>query len=586
MERERKTDTRGWFDASDGEYRLPDGWRWSQLGEIAEIVGGNSPAGSSYNREQRGVPLINGPTEFGPGPLDNPKAVQYTEAPSRFCEAGDLLVCVRGSTGRTNVASFRAAIGRGLAAVRAPECQLYVNHYVAAQADQLSSIGTGTTFSSISVDQLRALMVPLPPLSEQLRIVKVLGRSLAEIDLGVQSLERARIDLVRLRAAVLRSAVTGELTSSATGAVPGAPVESGSDLLRRILAAQRSPTSLGPQGALFQGPRERGPLPDFIPSDQLPSGWAWATFGQLCEIQLGRAKSPSNRSNRYPTKYLRAANITDEGLDLSDLLEMEFAPHERDVFRLRAGDLVVAEASGSADKVGKPAVWNDELPLCCFQNTVIRLRPCLLDSSYVLLLLRHCYFNGVFANLSDGMGINHLGAGRLARVVVPLPPEVEQRVMVQEVERQLISIEASRQAINSKLSSAGDLRAAVLSQAFRGELVRPEPADESAEALVKRISARRARDMAARPPKAETRGIPRMKASLTHKLLLEVLKEHPDGMTPEALLATSNYTRKEVDRFYSELSRIADQVLQEKPQGAAAEKWPRGAHVLLRLKGV
>src|SRR5688500_14804391 len=106
-------------DVTAGEHPLPDGWCWVRLGDITEIVMGNSPPGSSYNQAGRGVPLINGPTEFGPGPLDHPRIAQYTESPSKFCEPGDLLVCVRGSTtGRTNVASFRAAIGRGVAAIR------------------------------------------------------------------------------------------------------------------------------------------------------------------------------------------------------------------------------------------------------------------------------------------------------------------------------------------------------------------------------------------------------------------------------------------------------------------------------------
>lgn len=108
---------------SPGPALLPEGWAWVRLGDIAEVVMGNSPPGTSYNRFGRGVPLINGPTEFGPGQLDNPAVVQYTDEPSRMCEVGDLLLCVRGSTtGRTNVASFAACIGRGVAAIRAVEC--------------------------------------------------------------------------------------------------------------------------------------------------------------------------------------------------------------------------------------------------------------------------------------------------------------------------------------------------------------------------------------------------------------------------------------------------------------------------------
>jgi type I restriction enzyme, S subunit len=43
----------------------------------------------------------------------------------------------------------------------------------------------------------------------------------------------------------------------------------------------------------------------------------------------------------------------------------------------------VAEASGSASEVGKPALWNDELPVCCFQNTLLRLRSDALLPEYL-----------------------------------------------------------------------------------------------------------------------------------------------------------------------------------------------------------
>lgn len=263
---------------------------------------------------------------------------------------------------------------------------------------------------------------------------------------------------------------------------------------------------------------------------------------------------------------------------------MEFEPHEREIFRLRSGDLVVAEASGSADKVGKPAIWNDELPLCCFQNTVIRLRPYLSNSRYVLVLLRHCYLNGVFANLSDGMGINHLGAGRLARIAVPLAPQLEQQLIVEEVERQLESARQSQQAIDSNLLRAKNLRNAVYSQAFRGDLVNPKSSEEDAVTLLDRISVRRIRDSLASKSNVGKGGAVRMKPSSTRKSLLEVIMDHPNGITPEALFAAANYTVNNVDQFYSELSQIADQVLQEKPGGADAETWPRKARVLLRLK--
>ena len=53
---------------------------------------------------------------------------------------------------------------------------------------------------------------------------------------------------------------------------------------------------------------------------------------------------------------------------------MHFDPAEVETYRLKAGDVLVAEASGSRSEVGKPAIWRAELHDCCFQNTLLRVR--------------------------------------------------------------------------------------------------------------------------------------------------------------------------------------------------------------------
>ncbi len=76
-----------------------------------------------------------------------------------------------------------------------------------------------------------------------------------------------------------------------------------------------------------------------------------------------------------------------------------------------------------------------------------------------------------------------------------------------------------------------------------------------------------------------------MKSSAAKKrMLLEVLKEHPDGITPESLLLSANYSFDEVDLFYSELVKISDQISEEKPTGNDALAWPHENKVLLRLR--
>src|SRR4051812_27756515 len=95
---------------------LPAEWTVATLGDIAEIVMGQSPPGDTYNTEANGLPLLNGPAEFG---KRFPTAVQWTTQPARLADDGDILFCVRGNTtGRINIADRVYCIGRGLAAIR------------------------------------------------------------------------------------------------------------------------------------------------------------------------------------------------------------------------------------------------------------------------------------------------------------------------------------------------------------------------------------------------------------------------------------------------------------------------------------
>ena len=98
-------------------------------------------------------------------------------------------------------------------------------------------------------------------------------------------------------------------------------------------------------------------------------------MGDVGDVAVGRQRSPGKHTGRHATKYVRAANITPHGLDLTDLLEMDFTPAERAIFALEVNDVILTEASGSGAQVGRAALWKGEVEDCCYQNTVIRFRP-------------------------------------------------------------------------------------------------------------------------------------------------------------------------------------------------------------------
>lgn len=206
----------------------------------------------------------------------------------------------------------------------------------------------------------------------------------------------------------------------------------------------------------------------------LPPGWVMATVADVGSVRLGRQRTPTKQTGRYPTRYLRAANITSDGLDLHDLLEMDFTPTERFTYNLQTDDIVLAEASGSATHVGRAAIWRNEIPGCCFQNTVIRFRPHLATPQYSMAVFRYYALSGVFARTARGTGILHLGGTRFKSIRFPLPPIEEQYRIAEEVDRRTAELRKVRLSLESALSNIEKQNKAIIVEAVNGTLVEPD----------------------------------------------------------------------------------------------------------------
>ncbi|MEW2518958.1 restriction endonuclease subunit S [Actinacidiphila alni] len=128
-------------------------------------------------------------------------------------------------------------------------------------------------------------------------------------------------------------------------------------------------------------------------------------------------------------RYLRAANVKDGILDLTDVQSMNFTPNEQAIFSLKPGDVLVTEGSGSLTSVGAAAVWRGELDgTICFQNTLLRLRPRAgVDGRYLEWWARAAFGAGVFASIASGANIYHVSAERVRALPISLPSSEEQR---------------------------------------------------------------------------------------------------------------------------------------------------------------
>ena len=173
---------------------------------------GQSPKGSSYNDVGNGVPLINGPVEFGPEAFSRTLNTKFTTSPTKMCKTGDLILCVRGSTtGRMNIAGFDSCIGRGVASIRSEKHQDWVNQYINLNRYYIYSLGTGATFPNVSGVILNNLRIPLPPLTEQIIIVEKLD-ALSEETKRLEAIYQRKLDaLAELKQSLLQRAFTGQL---------------------------------------------------------------------------------------------------------------------------------------------------------------------------------------------------------------------------------------------------------------------------------------------------------------------------------------------------------------------------------------
>ncbi|MEU8577873.1 restriction endonuclease subunit S [Streptomyces asoensis] len=154
------------------------------------------------------------------------------------------------------------------------------------------------------------------------------------------------------------------------------------------------------------------------------------TVRAAAEVALGRQRAPQHDAGPHMVSYLRAANVKDGVLDLTDVKQMNFSPAEQQIFSLRPGDVLVTEGSGSLRAVGASAVWRGEIEeTICFQNTLLRMRPRdgITDGRFLEWWARSAFGSGLFASIATGANIYHISAERVRSLPIELPPLEKQR---------------------------------------------------------------------------------------------------------------------------------------------------------------
>ena len=186
---------------------IPTNWEIRQLGFYADVTMGQSPAGYSYNQNEIGTALINGPTEFT---KRHPIQIQWTTSPTKVCDENDILLCVRGSsTGRINISNGKYCIGRGIATIKSKNnaSHSFLEFQVQNIVKKILSLSAGSTFPNIDGKSLKNIKSALPPLHEQ----RAIAQALSDIDSLINAIDALITKKRNIKQGAMQQLLTGKM---------------------------------------------------------------------------------------------------------------------------------------------------------------------------------------------------------------------------------------------------------------------------------------------------------------------------------------------------------------------------------------
>ncbi|TAH66304.1 MAG: hypothetical protein EWM45_11730 [Rhodopseudomonas palustris] len=484
---------------AEGPWPLPEGWCWVTIGDVVDPVGTTDPKRDLGEKKFHYIDL----SALKDGHIANAQLISGLEAPSRarqVAQAGDTLFsCVRvylqniallGTGFKNPVASTAYCVMRPGPAVE----PRYLNFFVRSRRfiEWMIPLQRGNSPPAVLDADVKAQPFPLPPLTEQHRIVARIDALFAEIAEGEAALAAARKGLETFRRALLKAAVTGELTKDWRTQNPtvGTKQESGHDLLARI-KMKRSIASTGKR----RGKRNDASaiVLDITTLPQLPEGWAWGTIDDIAIdtlIGLDRGAA-SQRPEPVGCPYIKMQNISVEGkVDLSNLVYVDADAEETSKYAIMDGD-VLFNTRNSKELVGKTGIVNHPAPGTIFNNNLMRIRS--IDRStnqwLAVALVSPPFLERLEMIKKATTSVAAIYASDLFTLPIPIPPPAETDEILRRISKALSASADTLAVLDAEAADAARLKQSILKAAFEGRLVPQDPADEPASALLARLSA-------------------------------------------------------------------------------------------------
>ena len=411
-------------------FEIPESWEWCRVGDIFIHASGKQQSSNNKNIGTLQKYITTSNLYWGRFVLDTLKEMYFTDDEIKTCSAqkGDLLVCEGGAGyGRSAIWPFDYDIClqnhvHRLRPILDGICEyVYYLIYLLKESNRLISVGTA--MPGLSANRLKGLLVPLPPLAEQHRIVTKIEELMPKVEeygKAQEALDKLNAELPeKLKKSILQEAIEGRL-------VPQDPNdEPASVLLDKI---RKEKAQLVKEGKLKKKDLVETPISEDEKPFEIPESWEWVRMQDVIQFINGRAYKKEELLNNGKYKVLRVGNFfTNDSWYYSDL-EL---PEEK---YCNKGDLLYAWSASFG-----PKIWEGEKTIFHYHIWNVKYSKSLLYREYLF------YFfmadKNTIKSSTTGSTMIHISMENMKPRLIPLPPLAEQHRIVERIEKLMGGIE-------------------------------------------------------------------------------------------------------------------------------------------------
>ena len=414
-------------------FDIPESWIWVRLFDIYNFI---DYRGSTPNKINCGIPLVTAKNvKRGYNDYTIKDFISKEEFELRksrgISKRGDILFTTEAPLGNVSLADLDVfSAGQRLITLQAYSGDNVNNKLMMlfmlsnSFMQSLLEKKTGTTVAGIKASKLKDVLIPLPPLAEQKRIVAKIEELLPKVEeygKAQEALDKLNEELPeRLKKSILQEAIEGRL-------VPQDPNdEPASTLLQHIRAEKEQ---LVKEGKLKKKDLVETPISeDEIPFD-IPESWEWCKLGTIAAL-IGGFAFKSHEYTSSGSRVIRISDITENGFINKNVVRFPFTD-KLSQYVIVEGDILMAMTGGTVGKSLYVRYLPEENML--LNQRVALIRPNIVFTDYIDYVIKSQHIQGIITEAKNSTNDN-ISMGDLYNFPIPLPPLAEQKRIVAKIE--------------------------------------------------------------------------------------------------------------------------------------------------------